>query len=88
MTLYINGEPVKAEGLVFVYDDCHKVYLVTSEAGRQQLFEHNWSEEDFRHPCELPGIWEQTCPLRFISDADLNTQYVPQGEDATVEWVP
>jgi hypothetical protein len=86
--LKINGEPIRAEGLLFVYDECHKVYLITSEAGRRNLFEHGWSEADFRHPSELPGVWEETCPLRFISDAELDTQYVEQGDDATVEWEP
>jgi hypothetical protein len=87
MMLRINNEPIKAEGLMFIYDGCHKVYLVTSEAGRRQLLECGWSQDDFRHPSELPAVWEQTCPLRFISDADLNTMYVEQGDDALVEWV-
>jgi hypothetical protein len=86
MTLYINSEPVKAEGLVFIYDGCHKVYLVTSEEGRARVLSNGWSEADFRHPSELPDVWEETCDLRFIDDADLKREYVPQGEDATVEW--
>jgi hypothetical protein len=86
MTLKINGETVTAEALLFAYDGCHKVYLVTSEAGRRSLLEHGWVEDDFRHPSELPAVWEQTCPLRFISNADLQTVYVEQCDDAIVEW--
>jgi hypothetical protein len=87
MTLYINGRTVPAEGLVFVYDGCHKVYLIDSEEGRRQMFESGWSEYDFQHPSELPAVWEETCSLRFISNADLKRMYVQQGDDATVEWV-
>jgi hypothetical protein len=87
--LRINGKPVAAEGLMFVYDDCHKVYLVDNEEGRQHLLEYGWSEEDFRHPSELPAVWAETCPLRFIHWADLREpDLVPQGEDAIVEWEP
>jgi len=84
--LKINGKPIKAEGLKFVYDGCHKIYLITNEIGRQQILNCGWSEDDFRHPSELPAIWPETCFLRFISDADLKTQYVEQGEEAKVEW--
>jgi hypothetical protein len=85
--LLINGHPVPAEGLLVAYDGCHKVYLVTNEEGRDRLLGGNWTEADFYHPSELPAIWEDTCPLRFISNADLGTMYVEQGDDATVEWV-
>ena len=81
--------PVKAEGLMFFYDGCHKIYLATSEEGRQRLFNNGWSQEDLHHPSELPAVWEETCPLRFISDADLKRMYVDQDEDSinvTVEW--
>jgi hypothetical protein len=86
MTLRINGQPIPAEGLAFVYDDCHKIYIVDNEEGRQCLLEHGWSPDDFRHPSELPAIWDQTCPLRFIMNADLKRSYVEQGDDATVTW--
>jgi hypothetical protein len=36
---------------------------------------------------ELPAIWNVTCGLRFISSADLRTQYVEQCEDATVTYM-
>jgi hypothetical protein len=86
MTLRINGKPVAAEGLLFIYDNCHKIYLITSETGRRVLLLCGWTEAEFRHPSELPAVWEQSCPLRFISDAELTTMYVQQGQDATVQW--
>jgi len=87
MTLKINGVPVPAEGLFFVFDGCHKIYLIDNEAGRRNLLRHGWSQSDFRHPSELPEVWWKTCWLRFINWADLREPGpVPQGEDALVEW--
>jgi len=91
--LRINGKPVPAEGMVFVYDGCHKVYIIDNEEARRRFVDElGWSESDFRHPSELPDVWAETCPLRFIHWGDLRQpDLVPQDEhsaDATVEWVP
>lgn len=81
-TVRINGTPVFAEG--FVWDGCHKIYLIDSPESRQQLLEHGWSENDFRPLNDLPQAWNSSCPLRFISSGDLETPYIAQDEDGTV----
>lgn len=74
--LKINGVVVNATQ--FITDDCHKVYLLDSPEGREQVLSRGWSEADFRPVSELPAVWDDTCPLRFISSADLDRQYIAQ----------
>lgn len=88
---------IAAEALMFIYDDCHKIYLITSAAGLKQMLDHGWDRSDLRHPSELPEVWKDTCGLRFINDADLEQDYeswsyVPQCAEewgpVTVTWEP
>lgn len=75
--LKINGVVVNATQ--FITDDCHKIYVLDSAEGREQVLSRGWSEADFRPVSELPAVWDDTCPLRFISSADLDRQYIAQG---------
>lgn len=82
--LKINGEVVEATE--FAYDGCHKVYLIVWGGDRAVMFDCGYTEADI-HPIEkLPEVWSQTCPLRFISSADLSVQYVAQCETANIRW--
>ena len=88
MTLRINGQDVQAEG--FMWDGCHKIYLIDSpEARRSMIEESGWDPDDIRPLRELLAAWEASCFLRFINSGDLKTAYVPQmrDEDPVIEWV-
>lgn len=84
--LWINGKPVDAEG--FMYDGCHKVFLIATDADVEHMRGHGWSEDDIQPLSELPGVWAETCFLRFISGTGASDyhNYVEQGEDAKVVW--
>lgn len=82
---YINGKEFTATE--FFYDGCHKIYLVDNEDGRRQMFSAGWDEGDVYPIEELPTVWVNTCPLRFINSADflMGTRYVDQCETARFE---
>ena len=79
--ILIDGTPTEATH--FAYDGCHKIYLLTSAADVFRMFDAGWEGEDMYPISELPEIWEETCPLRFISNADL-TMVIDQGDDALI----
>lgn len=81
-TLKINGIPVKAEE--FAWDGCHKIYLVTTTRGRDDIVGCGYTLQPVS---ELPRAWEESCFLRFINPADLiGPALVDQGEDAEVTY--
>lgn len=84
MPLIINGEVVPGEE--FVHDGCHKFYVVTNDESRENLLYKGWNADGFRPVAELPELWEQSCPLRFIHSADLVDTYVSQ-DDSCEDWV-
>ena len=87
MTLKINGVTMRATE--FAYDLCHKIYLIETPEDRERLMDYGYSEDDgtILPTSELPRAWRETCPLRFISPADVSfPDYVEQGEDAEVTW--
>lgn len=74
--------------LGFLYDGCHKVTLVLDQADMDYMRGLNWSEDDVRPLSELPDVWVETCPLRFIGGTGAKNwkDYVEQGEYAEVTW--
>lgn len=84
-TVSINGIPVEADG--FVWDGCHKIYLIDSPLSREGLLGCGWTEGDLRPLSELAHAWENSCGLRFISSGDLNRSYVAQGDEGTVSVI-
>ncbi|MGJ6127277.1 hypothetical protein QN239_32380 [Mycolicibacterium sp. Y3] len=82
--LTVNG--VVVEATEFAYDGCHKIYLIVWGGDRDIVLERGYTEADI-HPIEtLPDVWADTCPLRFISSADLSRHYVEQCTPAQVVW--
>lgn len=67
--------------LGFAFDGCHKIYVLRNQAELAELIE---LEYDIYEPKELPGVWDRSCGLRFISSGDLTEQYIGQGEDAQI----
>ena len=77
----ING--IEVLGDTFAYDGCHKIYICECQSDEEEAVEYGYKIL----PMEvLDEIWEDSCPLRFISNWALNKQYVPQFEDAEFEF--
>lgn len=73
---------------LFVFDDCHKIYIIEDKDDIASAKE-KWGEDTkFYNIDELPSIWENTCPLRFISNWKLDRQdYVRQFHLAEFEFI-
>lgn len=84
--LRINGEVVGDSSTTFAYDGCHKIYLIVWGSDRETMQECGYGDDDIFPVSELPEIWAETCPLRFISSTDLTHKYVEQCEDAEVTY--
>lgn len=83
--LMINGEEVI--GNTFVYDGCHKLYVIETEADRQRATEIGYIKENDNEAkeyliIELEQYYLDSCPLRFIHPFSLpkDRDYVMQGD--------
>ena len=83
MIAKVNGKSFEAD--VVFFDGCHKFYIPDTKKGYECMFEHGWDEEMMFPIEDLPSLWAGSCPLRFIQSADLERQYVAQGEPAVFE---
>ncbi len=85
------GDPIRTltpDATEFAYDGCHKIYLISTAEDRAEMVDCGYGC-DIRPVSELPDVWEETCPLRFISPADLvGPNYVEQCESADITWAP
>jgi hypothetical protein len=81
--LKIDGNVIEATE--FAWDGCHKIYLIATLADRATMIGFGY-EGSILPVSELPRVWQETCPLRFISSADLNDNVVSQFEDAEVTY--
>lgn len=70
----INGKCVLTNGY-FGYDGCHKIYICESHAECEELREYGYKILPI---AELPKTYANSCPLRFISSANLMVDYVKQ----------
>ena len=89
--LQINYNTVMESGKTFVYDGCHKIYIITSEEERQRAKELGYivdgstAEDETEHPIsELEEFYLKSCPLRFIETMGIGTcesmiTILPQG---------
>ena len=75
-TVTINGVTVSADQ--FGWDGCHKIYLITSEAGMDDMIEFGYTLFPVG---DLQEVWDLSCGLRFIDDADLCATYVSQMDE-------
>ena len=64
---------------LFVYDGCHKIYIIEDHNDIESVKQLWGADEIFYNIDELPKIWDDTCPLRFISNWKLDKTYVRQG---------
>lgn len=75
----INGEHI--EGDYVTYDGCHKIYIATGIDELEYMEELGYEAYPMSY---LPEIYKNSCSLRFISNATLTEQYVPQFTDDIV----
>ena len=78
----VNGKEIKTNGY-FAYDGCHKIYICEDEADIETM--RGYEYENILPIAELPKTWDWSCPLRFIQNVKLTTNYVMQCEDAVFE---
>lgn len=83
--LYVND--VLVEGTSFVYDNCHKIYIIEDLEDVKSVYEI-WGEDEIFHKLEdLEDAYNNSCPLRFISNWKLDKRYVKQFEENVIfEW--
>ena len=63
----------------FVFDGCHKIYLIDSPKTKKEFLNKGWEKSDFHKldGTNLEECYFNSCPLRFIS----------YGENRGYEWV-
>lgn len=60
----------------FAYDNCHKFYIIEDREDEKQFTDYGY---DIYSIDDLPDAWEDACSLKFISNAKLTKEYIPQG---------
>lgn len=65
-------------GTEFAYDGCHKIYILETEENKKDAIKNGYSELDFYPIEQIEEIFNDSCPLRFIYNWDLDTTYVDQ----------
>ena len=85
--LTVNGQRIEATH--FAWDGCHKIYLIDSPAGHEEIKGWGYEESDIYTISLLPQIWKESCALRFISWADLRPPGVVSQCDPepVIRWV-
>lgn len=69
----------------FAFDGCHKIYLVSSDEGRNELIGYGYTILPIS---DLPDVWENSCSLRFIGLDDANkSNIVNQFTDVVIKEV-
>lgn len=68
-----------AEGYThFLFDGCHKFYLLKSGILTKNLKDSGWEQRDVYPIDVLPDMYSESCPLRFIDEAETLKTIVPQ----------
>ena len=67
----INGDKYKG----FVWDDCHKIYLLETQKDLRLAKIQGYDPLPME---DLPCVWRDTCPLRFINTFGTLKTIVPQ----------
>ena len=76
----INGQEV--EGVEFAFDTCHKIYVCETKDDREAAEDAEYEI----HPIQsIKSVFNNSCPLRFISNWGLTKNYVGQSEHAVFE---
>ena len=73
----ING--LETTATQFAYDGCHKIYLLENVGDAENASATGYGILPIE---DLEDVFNNSCPLRFISDWALRKTYVAQFEDA------
>jgi len=68
-------------GNKFFFDGCHKIYIINKlneEEEIKQGLSYGYERKDIFDIKELKKIFEQSCPLKFISSLDLEISFIKQ----------
>lgn len=83
----LNEYEIEDDLTLFVFDGCHKIYLVEDKDDIEDI-KNTWGENTiFYNIDELPKIWEESCSLRFIYNWKLTKRYVRQFNGAEFEFI-
>lgn len=84
VTAKINGNYTNAKE--FIWDGCHKIWLIESPEGKKSMMENGWEESDIYPISKLKKAYNESCILRFIGIAGrCGKNYVEQFEPANIE---
>jgi hypothetical protein len=72
----INNQLTKAKH--FAFDGCHKIYLIESKADKEEAIATGYSIYPIS---QLQQSYENSCPLKFINNWQLDKQFVSQCEE-------
>lgn len=72
---------------LFVWDGCHKIYLVENMNDIKSVKETWGKDTTFYCIDELPEVWYSSCSLRFIQNWSLTKNYVRQFNGAGFEFI-
>lgn len=78
MIKIIKKEIMRINADKFAYDGCHKIYILEDKNDIKKAKEIGYDIYDIT---ELEKIYNNSCPLKFISNWKLNKSYVEQCED-------
>lgn len=73
----INGNTVNAK--FFAFDNCHKIYICESDKDVDDALITGYEVYPIR---QIKNAYENSCPLKFISNWALDKYYVSQCENA------
>ena len=82
--VYINGR--KIDGIGFIWDGCHKIYIIQTPEELEESKQYGYTMNDFYIMERLKEIYDKSCPLRFIESFDLQNMkvYAPQCSDVVI----
>lgn len=80
--IMINGQVV--EGIKVAYDGCHKIYICENQEDLYMMQDYGYGLYDMN---DLKEIYDNACPLKFISSADLTKSYVKQDQEAVFSFL-
>jgi hypothetical protein len=74
--MVISGKKIKQKW--FLFDGCHKFYLIDSGKLTKEMEECGYTQDDIFPIDSLPYEFYNSCPLRFIETWKDYKAYVPQ----------
>ena len=80
----ING--IDVVGDKFMYDGCHKIYIIENDEDLQVAYNYGYNDNDLHDISEIEEIYNNSCSLRFIENFKLDKYYVRQFENADFEY--